>query len=446
MWHEGTIFALSSGAGRAGVAVIRVSGADAGAAVTALTGRPPPAARRAELRLLRAPETGEALDRGLVLWFRGPKSVTGEDVAELHLHGGRAVVDGVLEALSKCPGLRPAEAGEFTRRAFENERLDLTEVEGLADLIGAETAAQRRMALRETNGELGRLYAGWRERLLGSLARLEADIDFPEDDPREDAAAAVLAEVSSLEREIREFLDDGRRGERLRDGLHVAIVGTPNVGKSSLLNRLAQRDVAIVAATAGTTRDVIEVHLDLAGLPVTIADTAGLREAGDAVEMEGVRRARAQAGMADLRIVVFDATAADDAALEWDGGAESDGDTISVLNKVDLVPAEVVRDAGRGMLWISARTGEGIDALIEAMRQAATARMATGGGLVLSRPRQRAVLEAACAELRRAGEVAALELRAEALRMGARALGRVTGRVDVEDVLDAIFAELCIGK
>lgn len=444
--HERTIFALSSGAGRAGVAVIRISGRDAGAAVRSMTGRAPPPARRAALRALRVPETGEVLDQALVLWFPSPNSVTGEDVAELHVHGGRAVVDGALEVLSAYRGLRLAEAGEFTRRAFDNGRLDLTEVEGLADLIGAETAAQRRMALREMNGELGRLYDGWRERLLTCLARLEAEIDFPDEDLADDIAGQVGIEVSALAQEVAVFLDDRRRGERLREGLYVAIVGAPNVGKSSLMNRLARRDVAIVAATAGTTRDVIEVRLDLAGLPVTIADTAGLRETGDAVEMEGVRRARAQAAMADLTIAVFDATEVSAGGLSWVGTDMSDGETVTVINKTDLASPDTGGSLQCGALRVSARTGEGIEALIESVRVAAAERMAADDGLVLSRPRQRAALEEVKVELRRALTTEAVELRAEALRLGVRALGRVTGRVDVEDILDLIFAEFCIGK
>ena len=446
MWHDGTIFALSSGAGRAGVAVIRISGPEAGPAVRALTGGAPPPARRAALRRLRMPVTGEILDEGLVLWFPGPGSVTGEDVAELQVHGGRAVVDGVLEALSVCRGLRLAEAGEFTRRAFENGRLDLTEVEGLADLVGAETAAQRRLALRETSGELGRLYDGWRGRLVTSLARLEAEIDFPDDDLGGDIEAGVVAEISALEREIGVFLDDRRRGERLRDGLHVAIVGAPNVGKSSVLNGLARRDVAIVAATAGTTRDVIEVHLDLDGFPVTIADTAGIREARDAVEMEGVRRARARADMADIRIVVFDATEGTGGPCPWDGVGAGDDDSIAVLNKIDLMPPDRREVAGPWRARVSARTGEGMAALVDLVRVAAAERMAGDGGLVLSRRRQRAALEEVNGNLSHARIAGAVELRAEALRLAGRALGRLTGRVDVEDVLDSIFAEFCIGK
>src|SRR5690606_16468341 len=298
-----TIFALASAAGRAGVAVVRLSGSTASRALETLSSQPLPSPRRASLRRLHD-SAGERLDDALVLWFPAPHSYTGEDVVELHLHGGRAVVRDVLEALAAVPGLRPAEPGEFTRRAFDNGKLDLAEVEGLADLIDAETAGQRRQALRQLDGGLSALGEGWRARLVRILAQLEADIDFPDEDLPERVAAAVAPGIEELANEMRRHLDDGRRGEILREGFHIAIIGPPNAGKSSLLNWLAQRDAAIVSDTAGTTRDVVEVRLDLGGWPVIVADTAGLRETAETVEREGIRRARARAEAADLVIAL----------------------------------------------------------------------------------------------------------------------------------------------
>lgn len=456
MGHEETIFALSSAPGRAGVAVLRISGSAAGAALAALAGRCP-APRRATLARLVDPARGEPLDRALVLWFPAPASFTGEDVAELHLHGGRAVIDGVLGALSRRPGLRPAEPGEFARRAFDRGRLDLSEVEGLADLIDAETEAQRRQALRQMDGGLSRQCEGWRARLVTALAHLEAAIDFPD----EDLPAGLFAEsrhnILCLEEEIAQYIDDARSGERLRSGFSIAIVGPPNAGKSSLLNALARRDVAIVSATAGTTRDVIEVHLDLGGYPVVVADTAGLREVAPRgaggqgeIEAEGVRRARAGAAAADLRLAVFDLAAAepcDPATL-----ALLDRDSVVVFNKADLVPAPAraalpALPGGLSGLAISVRSGAGLGGLVERLGAEVARRLERGvAAPAITRVRHRRALEEAVAALRRAREAGLPELMAEDLRLAARALGRIAGRVDVEEVLDSIFREFCIGK
>ena len=328
-----TIFALASGRGRTAVAVLRLSGPAAGAALTALTRRPPPTPRVATLAALRHPESDELLDKALALWFPAPRSQTGEDVAELHLHGGRAVIEGVVGALAALPGLRPAEPGEFSRRAFEHGKLDLTEAEAIADLVDAETAAQRRQALRQYGGDLARLYEGWRERLVRLLAHVEAVIDFPEEDLPESLDASAVSALAALIDDLAAHLDDGRRGERLRDGLSVAIIGPPNAGKSSLLNALARREAAIVSAHSGTTRDVIEVHLDLEGYPLVIADTAGLRDSADEVEREGIRRARERASHADIKIAVFDG----ELWPHLDSATESllDADTLVVVNKLD---------------------------------------------------------------------------------------------------------------
>lgn len=440
-----TIFALATAPGRSGVAVVRVSGPAAGSALASLTGKPLPAPRHASLATLRDPATGDALDDALVLRFAAPASFTGEDVVELHLHGGRAVVAGVVEALSTLPGLRIAEPGEFTRRAFENGKLDLTEAEAVADLIDAETTAQRRQALRQMDGALGRLYDGWRERLTRALAHIEADIDFAEDDLPGGVADAVRPVVEGLVAEIAVHLNDGKRGERLREGLHIAIVGAPNAGKSSLLNALARRDAAIVSARAGTTRDVIEVHLDLGGYPVILADTAGLREAADdEVEEEGIRRARARASNADVKIAVFDATALpglDPATL-----ALIDDDTITVVNKRDLSDAPLPSIGAAPPLPVSARSGAGLADLEARLTAFGADRLAVGGAPSLTRARHRAALEECRGALERALSAPLPELAAEDVRLASRALGRITGRVDVEDLLDIIFRDFCIGK
>jgi tRNA modification GTPase len=389
------------------------------------------------------------LDQGLVLWLPAPASFTGEDVLELHVHGGRAVVSGILEALSGLPDLRPAEPGEFTRRAFLNGRLDLTAVEGLADLIDAETRAQARQALRQLDGALGRLYQAWRQALLGALARLEAEIDFaPEDEVPENLLALVRPDVTRLSAEIAAHLADGFRGERLRAGLTVAVVGPPNAGKSSLVNRLARRDVAIVTPLPGTTRDVLEVHLDLAGYPVTLLDTAGLREAADVIEAEGVRRARDRAQRADLRLIMFDGAMWPD--LDSATLALADDSAVVTVNKCDLIALpDQLAIGGQPALPVSCLTGEGVQTLLDALAGRARGLMAIGNEPLLTRARHRTALRAAAEALARfaaAPETTELALMAEDLRLAARALGRITGEVAVEEVLAHIFAEFCIGK
>lgn len=599
-----TIFALSSGRPPAAIAVVRISGPRAGDALKAL-GVKTPEPRKAGLARVRDPETGEMIDEALVLWFPGPHSETGEDVAELQPHGGRAVIAATLAALAKIEGLRPAEGGEFTRRGFENGKLDLTAVEGLADLVMAETEGQRRQAFRQMKGALGNRAEAWRTALVETLALVEARIDFSDEaDVPEDLLGPAIARVRELEAEIAAALADGRRGERLREGLTVAIAGPPNAGKSTLLNRLARREAAIVSPYAGTTRDVIEVHLDLGGLPVTLLDTAGIRETGDPVEMEGVRRARARAAEADLVLWVTDAREAGPTAEALAAGAgamaENRPDGRSKADKVSAGWQEVgagaasrsgagpqAESAGRGgssgqraqgvrpqagpkadkmtvpvnsaveslsgaapskcagrpeglpdgasmagtsepasgaswrsgedtspassrpVVWIvrnkidlidqslknkrteihsndrnerelqvnralsstvyagltgrnepdapvyeyefnlSAETGAGLDSLVGQLSSAAEAHLAGAESALVTRLRHRQTLEEALAALRRAlAEPAASseDLLAEELRLAARALGRLTGRVDVEDILDVIFRDFCIGK
>jgi tRNA modification GTPase len=388
---------------------------------------------------LRDPENGGDIDDAIVLWFPGPHSVTGEDVAELQVHGSRAVITALAASLGRL-GLRLAEPGEFTRRAFLNDKLDLTQAEAIADLAAAETEAQRRQALRQMDGALGALYRGWSGRLLRLLAHLEAAIDFPDEDLPPSIEAEVAMETAALAAEIGAHLADNRRGERLRDGIAVAIVGPPNAGKSSLLNCLAQREAAITSPIAGTTRDVIEVAIDLGGYPVLLADTAGLRDSADVIEQEGLRRARARAETAELRLFVFDAACPEQVAATaaWPGR-----ETLLVANKIDLVADRSTLPADA--LAVSALTGEGIPALVAAV----AAHIAVAydfAAPMLTRERHRQALETAHQALRRSCDAALAEMRAEDLRLAWRDLGRITGRVDVEDLLDVIFRDFCIGK
>lgn len=452
MTHEpDTIFALASGTGRSAIAVVRISGPDAGTALRALAGVVPPP-RIAKLTKFRDPESGDVLDRGVAILFPAPKSLTGEDVVELHLHGGPAVVAGVTAALSKMRNLRPAEAGEFTRRAFLNGKLDLTEVEGIADLIAAETEAQRKQAMRQMAGAFGRLADAWADKLKTALAYAEARIDFAEDDPAaKQAAAAGVPEVAA---EIEAHLGDSRRGERLREGFAIAILGPPNAGKSSLLNLIAGREAAIVSTQEGTTRDVIEVHLDLAGLPVTLADTAGLRETAEEVESEGVRRALARAEQADLKLVVIEAPKAGE--IDSTTKRIIDAVTLVAVNKSDLLEVKsakeikaLIEDQGcrpMDVLLVSAKTGAGLDELLDALERAAADRLTGGEAPVITRARHRRALESCLAALRRFEDAREPELAAEELRTAVYELGRITGRVDVEDLLDVIFRDFCIGK
>ena len=372
-----TIFALSSGRPPAAIAVVRVSGPQAGAALQALIGKNPPP-RHAALARVRDPASGETIDQALALWFPAPRSETGEDMAELQLHGGRAVIAAVLAALARVPGCRPAEAGEFTRRAFENGRLDLTRVEGLADLIGADTEAQRRQALRQMQGALGDRAEAWRTKLIEALALVEARIDFPDEgDVPDDLIGAALESARELRDEIAQTLADQRRGERLREGLVVAIAGPPNAGKSSLLNRIARREAAIVSPFAGTTRDVIEVHLDLEGYPVTLLDTAGIRDSGDPVEQEGVRRARERAASADLVLWIMDSAASGEIAVDVLAKEFPKNDKWIVWNKIDLVSVlrikslkSIVHRLDYPSYFISAVTESGFEEFLPALMPA----------------------------------------------------------------------------
>jgi len=446
-----TIFALSSGAVPSGVAVIRVSGPQTREVVESLAGRVPEP-RKTMLSKLFHPRTREVLDEALVLFFEGPKSFTGEDVAEFHCHGGRAVVTGMLAVLGGFEGCRPAEAGEFTRRAFDRGRMDLTEVEGLADLIAAETETQRKQALRQMGGALGQLYEDWRKRLIHMRAMIEADFDFAdEEDVPGSVADEVWGEARELHAEIGDHLERSRCGERLRTGLQVVLMGAPNAGKSSLLNAIAGRDVAIVTEEAGTTRDVIEVHLDLGGYPVTLVDTAGLRQTEGIVEREGIRKAEERGRSADL--VLW--------AVEPGGVGQADPVAGLPLDLRESVPVWTVRtkadletlpkqDSSGTIQEIacSSRDSDGIKPLFSALTRFAAETISLGEAPLATRARHRHYLKDCLEGLQTAVESDHLptELRAEDLRRAADALGRITGRIDVEDLLDVIFRDFCIGK
>jgi tRNA modification GTPase len=450
-----TIFALSSGRPPAAIAVIRVSGPRAGVALQALIGRLP-SPRQASLARVREPQSGEIIDEALALWFPGPRSETGEDMAELQVHGGQAVIVGVLDALGSIEGLRPAEPGEFTRRAFEHGRLDLTAVEGLADLIAAETPAQRRQAFRQLKGLIGDRAEAWRRRLTEALALVEARIDFPDEtDVPEDLMGPALAAAGALRDEIVQALADGGRGERLRDGLVVAIAGPRNAGKSTLLNRIARREAAIVSPYPGTTRDVIEVHLDLDGYPVTLLDTAGIRESDDPVEQEGVRRARERAAGADLVLWLVDSMSVDKIGDKYDHSADKLA-IWRIKTKADLVVDSlgITNEQRFGAelefrFSISAITGAGIDLLVDALSGYAKDYFSSAEAAIVTRARHRHALEETAAALGRAladRPEGHEDIIAEELRAAATTLGRLTGRVDVEDILDVIFRDFCIGK
>jgi len=435
-----TIFAPATPPGRSALAVIRVSGPQAAAALEAIAGTLP-TPRVATLRTLQHPITKQALDQALVLYFKAPATETGEDIAEFQLHGSRAVIAAMLDALAAIPGCRMAEPGEFARRAFHNGKLDLTAVEGLADLIDAETEGQRAQALLQASGALDKLYNGWRTELIQAQALVEAAIDFADEgDVARDAVEQARACVIGLKRRIEGHLANAHRGEILRSGFKVILAGPPNAGKSSLLNALARRDAAIVSEEPGTTRDVIEVRLDLAGIPVIVSDTAGIRAATGAVEQEGIRRTMARAEDADLVLWLRDVTVVPPIAPPaWPN------EVLIVDAKIDLRPRQT---ADAGQTAISTLTGAGLEQLIHAIIARAKLQIAGGEEAVPTQARHRGHLERAGQHLSTflAAPAVDLELRAEDLRLAAAELGRLTGRIDPEEVLAAIFGRFCIGK
>jgi len=440
---QDTIFAPATAPGRAGVAIIRLSGHRAREAAMALGGRLTEPRRLVRARL-RDPKTAAPLDDGLAVWFAGPESFTGEDVVELHCHGGRAVVAAILAALGGIAGCRLAEPGEFSRRAYLNDKMDLLEAEGLADLIDADTDRQRQRALDQMGGRFSETLLRLADRLTRERALLEAWIDFPDEEVPDQTILEVTAGLEELNSALETLLQGEARGRRLRDGLVVAIVGPPNAGKSSLLNRLADQDIAIVSDTAGTTRDSLEVALDLNGYPVVLVDTAGLRETTDPVEAEGVRRARVRAEAADVVLHLVDPVA-DATEIDIQKGAELDACILTVISKADLVQERVA-----DTLYISSVSGEGLDALTTRLSDLADSLISGRADAVLSRERHRQAVVASQQALNRAREGLAaglpIELVAEDLRAAGQSLGRITGRVDVDDLLDVIFSTFCLGK
>lgn len=429
-----TIFSLSSGQPPAGITLVRVSGPLALDSLRNLTGGEPlPVPRHLTLRRIFDPETGLQIDDPMITIFPQPNSYTGEDVVEYNLHGGRAILEKLLNLLSKQERHRQAEPGEFTKRAVLNGRLDLTQAEAVHDLIAAETEAQRAQALVQYSGALARLYDGWRETLLRSLAYVEAHLDFPDEALPDDLLAQIQPDLVKLGQHLETHLNDGHLGERLREGFHVVIAGVPNAGKSTLLNALSRREVAIVSPIAGTTRDVLEVPLNLGGYPVLLIDTAGLREdSADPIEMEGVRRARARLADADLRILLLDPTQPVSDQME-------DAD-LTVWSKADLTTAPP------GALSVSAQSGGGLDQLVNAITEHLKARTAKRSGIGPTRERHRAALGQVVFHVKQSLDARMPELLAEDLRLAARALGEITGRVHVDDLLDVIFRDFCIGK
>ncbi len=436
-----TIFAPASGTGKAGIAIIRVSGVKSRKVLELICGIFNPEAKKVQFSTFKNPLTGEIIDKGITVYFAAPASYTGEDVAELQIHGGRAVIAALLKALCVIEGLRPAEAGEFSRRAVMNGKMDLTAAEGVADLINADTEEQRKQALRQLSGELGSLYESWRHGLIKILASLEAYIDFPEEDIPPESIDSAKSAIKSLSEEISSHLNDNHRGERLRDGFSIAIIGAPNAGKSSILNRLVKRDVAIVSQTAGTTRDIIEAYIDISGYPVIFADTAGLREAKEEIEAEGIKRALAKAENADLVLAVFSGDKypfLDNETIEL----VKDKNHILVLNKSDVVQEKISPD----LLPVSALTGEGIDNLSAKISLIVEERLSLRESPALTSIRHRQALNDCLLSLKRSINAPQLDLMAEDIRIAARSLGSITGHINVEEILDMVFKDFCIGK
>lgn len=446
MVEKSTIFALSSGRLPAAIGVVRLSGPRTREALRLIAGDVPPA-REAALRTLKT-ASGEAIDQALVLWFPAPRSATGEDTAEFHIHGSRAVLARLIATLASIEGLRPAERGEFTRRALDNGKIDLVSAEALHDLIDAETEAQRRQAQRQLQGLLGPTAENWRARLIAIAAMIEADLDFSDEgDVPDDSARRAVPGIRALCEEIERALATTTHSERLREGLVVAIAGPPNVGKSTLLNRLARREAAIVSPRAGTTRDVIEVHLDLQGYPVMLLDTAGIRASDDPVEQEGVRRTLARAAAADLVLWLQEAGH----PCQPSDDLTHDSTRWTVWTKIDLDPQGPRPDASDlnvGEFWVSATTDAGIDVFVEALAGFARGHFGGAENTMITRARHRLLLDETAQALRKSIQAFDIgnEFVVEELRIAIRSLGRLLGRIDVEDVLDAIFAEFCIGK
>ncbi len=445
---EKTIYALASGKGRAGIAIIRISGTETSNIIKILSLANLPKARFAKYLSIYDPKTKDLLDDCILLWFPAPNSYTGEDVAEFHIHGGVAVINSFMAVLNGLDNVRLALPGEFTKRAFLNDKMDLTKAEGLIDLINAETEAQKKQAQRQSQGALGKLYISWMNKIIPLLAYYEAEIDFSDEELPKELGQRNKEKINQINDEIALHLNDNNRGERLRDGVHIAIIGQPNVGKSSLLNSLAKRDVAIVSDIAGTTRDILEVHLDLNGYPVTLYDTAGIHETVGIIENEGIRRALKIADNADLKIIMLD-----NITLNWQNELTkyNDNNSIFLLNKIDInkINNEIfnqIKNFGIVIFCLSVKSGSGISSFLNSLGDRIEKEFGLSETPAITRNRHREAVIDANAALNRALIAPEIALAAEDLRMAVRALGSITGQVDVEDLLDIIFSEFCIGK
>ena len=437
-----TIFALATASGKAGVAIIRISGPNATNALKEFGVASKLLPRFTKFAKLYHPLTLELIDEAIVVWFAAPHSFTGEDVVELHIHGSRAVVNSLIEVLSHIADFRLAEAGEFSLRRFNNGKMDLTQAEGLADLIDAETKHQQRQALRQMSGELEKLYENWRGSIIHLLSLVEAYIDFPDQDLPDYLIAQIDQSVNYLKTSISNHLNDGNKGEKIRDGLYVTIIGAPNVGKSSLLNILAKRDVAIVSNIAGTTRDIIEVKLDINGFSVILADTAGLRESDDVIENEGIKRAIKRAEHSDFKIAIFDAstTIADAATLQL-----LDDKTIVIFNKIDQ-GIKLYLGLDLDVLNISLLNNQDVEKILKAIQNKAELDFLPSSDPTITRDRHRKILLQVFDVIANFSLQKDIELIAEDLRIIANLIGQITGRIDLEEVLDQIFSQFCIGK
>ncbi|MFO1243410.1 MAG: tRNA uridine-5-carboxymethylaminomethyl(34) synthesis GTPase MnmE [Rickettsiales bacterium] len=439
-----TIYAPATPPGRSAVAIIRISGPES-KSLFSFFGLPLPTPRIATLATLRNPETKEILDNALLFWFPAPRSYTGEDTIELHLHGGRAIREEILSLLSGISEFRLAEPGEFSKQAFFNGKMDLLQAEAIADLIEAETSAQKRQALQQMHGDFSKLCLSLRQRLIEARAHIEAYIDFPDEDLPPDVQKKIEDDLATLENQIQKLLDDGKRGERIRDGIYGAILGVPNAGKSSLLNILAKRDVAIVSEQPGTTRDVIEVHLNIGGYPVILADTAGIRETENIIEAEGIRRARARGDMADFRIWVLDNTKP--LKNQLDVAKKLTPDDVLILNKTDILPQNIGHIPDSNPISLSCITQSGVPELIERLKTLIENKFQiSGNDVALTRERHRISFEAALQHIQNSSSVEQLELKGEELRRASDEIGKVIGVIHTEDVLDSLFQTFCIGK
>lgn len=441
-----TIFALTTAPAKSGVAIVRLSGPKAYACALTISHMTSLTPRHAHYASFYDPATEELIDNGLLLFFKAPHSFTGEDVIEMHLHGSMAVISQLHHVLNAMPELRVAEPGEFTRRAYGNGKMDLMEAEGLADLIDAQTSQQKSQALRQMEGELSHFFDTLRTDIIRSLAHLEAYIDFPDEEIPEEVLTGLSNDISAIQSSIKTALSDENRGERRRDGLTIAIIGAPNVGKSSLLNRIAKRDAAIVSQRAGTTRDAIEIHMDIKGYAAILIDTAGIHDSNDEIEQEGIRRAYDKAQNADINLVLFDGGQLPD--IDSTSQKLLKDNSICIINKSDLIETpKAISTIGRHMpLLISTQSGEGINELLATLEKQIIHYFSATEHCYITRERHRSLLTQSMQSLEKAQKPLPLELKCEELRIAAQSIGEITGKIQVDDVLDVIFSSFCIGK